>query len=188
MGWERKWTERAFLKALSCSPSNDALLPTLLLTSSFPTSAFTPPSGVSVQVLTWESTTVPFLAGELKQVPARTGFDLGFSICKWRVPRGSSGAPGLAQGKHTLTQVVRNRLVQTEAPSCWVENNIQTTDVLVSCQRHLLVWWLELEGGAREGAHSPRDRLEALGRSALHPTELSVRSGPGAGRTDPAHL
>lgn len=112
--------------------------------------------------------------------------DFGSPICKWRVLRSLSGAQGLAQGK--LTQLVINRLVQTEAPACWVENNIQTTDILVSCQYHLLAWWPELEGRAREGAHSPRDRLEAQGRSDLHPTELSVCSRPGAGRTDLAHL
>lgn len=43
---------RAFWKALSCRPAKDSFIPSLLFTSSCPTSAFPPPSGVSVsQVL-----------------------------------------------------------------------------------------------------------------------------------------
>lgn len=191
MAWERKWAERAFLKALSCSPSSDSFLPTLLLTPSFPTSPPPLPLGCRCRRWpgshsTWGSSTVPFPAGELEQVPACTGFDPGFPVCKWRVLRGSSGAHGLAQGTRTGTRVAGHK----QAGADWgprLPDGKQHADdaVLGSGQRHLLPWWLELEGRAREGAlWAP----EPLGRSALRPTELSACSRPGAGRTDPAHL
>lgn len=114
MAWERKWAERAFLKALSCSPSSDSFLPTLLLTPSFPTSPPPLPLGCRCRRWpgshsTWGSSTVPFPAGELEQVPACTGFDPGFPVCEWRVLSGSSGAHGLAQGTRTGTRVAGHK-------------------------------------------------------------------------------
>lgn len=95
------------MSTLSCSPSNESFIPTLLLTSPFPRLP-SPHSGVSVsQVLACVTPhgvnhSPHFLAGELEQVTTCTCLGLSFPICKRRAVRGSNGVQGQAQGKRTI--------------------------------------------------------------------------------------